>query len=248
MFKIIILGAIQGLTEFLPVSSSGHLVVVQRLLGLKDQLVFLDISLHIGTLLSLATFFYKDIAAACRDKKMILLILIVTIVTGAIGLTFKTLFESFFELPRLVSIILVLNGAVILLTQFIKKGGRLPGYADSALMGLSQGLAIAPGISRSGATISTLLLRHIDPQDAFRFSFLASIPAILGAFILEAKDILGTKAVSYQPPELVAGIVASYAFGLLALIILKKSLLRGYFHLFGYYCILAGTTFFFLST
>jgi len=243
MLKLILLGAIQGLTEFLPVSSSGHLVIVQRFLGLQENLVFLDISLHIGTLFALATFFFKDILSACKDARMILRILIVTVVTGLIGLAFKKIFESFFAAPALVSVLLIVNGLFILSTRFIKKGGRLPGYADSALMGLSQGIAITPGISRSGATICTLLARKIEPGQAFRFSFLASIPAILGAFILEAKDADWTKITEYRPLDVTAGIVTAYFFGILALFILKKTLLGGRFHVFGYYCVLAGTAF-----
>ena len=243
MLKLILLGAVQGLTEFLPVSSSGHLVIVQRFLGLRENLVFLDISLHIGTLLALATFFFKDILSACKDARMILRILIVTVVTAVIGLTFKKIFESFFAEPMLVSALLIVNGLLILATRFIKKGGRLPGYADSALMGLSQGISITPGISRSGATISTLLARKIEPGQAFRFSFLASIPAILAAFALEAKDADWTKITEYRPLDVTTGIVAAYLFGILALFILKKSLLGGRFHIFGYYCILAGTAF-----
>lgn len=243
MLRLVLLGAIQGLTEFLPVSSSGHLVIAQRLLGLRENLVFLDVSLHIGTTIALATFFHKDILAACKDAKMILRILIVTVITAAIGLAFKKVFESFFDTPAVVSALLILNGFCILATRFIKKGDRLPGYADSALMGLSQGIAITPGISRSGATICVLLSRKIEPGQAFRFSFLASIPAILAAFALETKDADWTKITEYRPMEMTAGIVTAYVCGILALFILKKFLLRGRFHVFGYYCVMAGTIF-----
>ncbi len=243
MLKLILLGAAQGLTEFLPVSSSGHLVIIQRLLGLQENLVFLDISLHIGTLLALVTFFFKDVLAACKDAKTILRILIVTVATGIIGLIFKKAFESFFTAPTLVSALLMVNGLLILSTRFIKRGGRLPNYADSALVGIAQGIAITPGISRSGATICALLARKVGPEQAFRFSFLASIPAILGAFILEAKDTDWTKIIEYRPPDIAAGVAAAYVFGILALFLLKKSILNERFHVFGYYCILAGTTF-----
>ncbi len=243
--KIVLLGAIQGITEFLPVSSSGHLVIIQRFLGLRENLVFLDVSLHIGTLAALATFFYKDIVAACKNTEAILRILIVTVITGIIGMTLKKTFESFFNAPAPVSALLILNGLFILSTGFIKKGGRLPGYADSALMGLSQGIAITPGISRSGSTIGTLLMRKVEPGQAFRFSFLASIPAIAGAFALEAKDADWMKIAEYRPLDVTAGIITSYLCGLLALFLLKKALLGGRFHVFGYYCVLAGTMFLF---
>jgi undecaprenyl-diphosphatase len=247
MLKLILLGAIQGMTEFLPVSSSGHLVIIQRLLGLHQNLVFLDISLHIGTLLALVTFFFKDILAACKDAKLILRILIATVVTGIIGLVFKKVFESFFTSPALVSVLLIVNGLLILATGFIKKGGRLPNYADSALMGISQGIAITPGISRSGATICTLLARKVDPREAFRFSFLASIPAILGALLLETKDTDWTKITEYHLLDIATGVATAYTFGILAMFLLKKSLLSGRFHAFGYYCVLAGTTFLFFA-
>ncbi|MFA5038777.1 MAG: undecaprenyl-diphosphate phosphatase [Candidatus Omnitrophota bacterium] len=246
MIKLILLGFVQGLTEFFPVSSSAHLIIGQHFLGLTENLVFLDISLHIGTLLSLFAFFYKDILASLRNPRMLGLILIVTVVTAAIGLSFMKLFRSCFESPSTVAAILVLNGLLILGTKFIKKGERKPGPFDSVLTGFSQGLAITPGLSRSGATISTLLLRRIHREEAFLFSFLASIPAILGAFVYEARDVDWTMIREYSPAALAAGILSAFLTGLLALWILKKSLTGDKFHVFGYYCLLAGTAFFLL--
>lgn len=244
MIKLILLGCIQGLTEFFPVSSSAHLVIIQHFLGFKEELVFLDISLHLGTILSLLVFFYKDIWKALKSFQTIRLIVIVTLVTGAIGLPLQKFFKAFFENPSLVALVLAFNGLLILGTRFIRKGDRCPGMTDSMWMGAAQAIAITPGISRSGATISALLCRKIGLDQAFQFSFLASIPAILGAFLYEAKDIDLSRLNSYHPGELILGIAAAFLSGMLALVLLKKILHRNRFHLFGYYCLLAGIVFF----
>lgn len=246
IFKLLLLGLMQGFSEFLPISSSAHLVITEHFLGLKDNLVFLDVCLHMGTLFSIFVFFFKDIIAFLFDKKMAAKIAIVTAITGSIALVFMKALHSCFDNPALVAIILVCNGFLILSTKFVKTGVRLPGYLDSMLMGISQGLAVTPGISRSGATISTLLFRKIDLQEAFRFSFLASIPAILAAFVYEAKDIDWSKIRDYNLFELGAGMFIAFLSGLLALKVLRRSLKNNKFHYFGYYCIAAGAVFFFL--
>lgn len=244
MHKFMILGILQGLTEFFPVSSSAHLVIIQHFLGFKEELVFLDVSLHVGTILSLLVFFGKDIWKVLKNGRMIGLIAIVTAVTGIIGLPFHKFFKGFFDNPSLVAVILAFNGLLLLATQWIKKENRQPGLADSFWMGAAQAIAITPGISRSGATISSLLFRKIGLDSAFQFSFLASIPAILGAFLYEAKDVDWKHLGSFRPADLMAGIFCAFLSGILALVLLKKILHRDKFHLFGYYCLAAGLVFF----
>ncbi|HAJ56199.1 MAG TPA: undecaprenyl-diphosphatase [Candidatus Omnitrophica bacterium] len=238
MLKIIILGAIQGLTEFFPVSSSGHLVIAQHYLGMTEDVVLLTALLHIGTILALLTFFSKDVWAAIKTPKTLWYTAVVTAVTSVIGLCFRKNFETLFNSARLVAVFIVINGLILSLTRFFKKGKRSPGLADSALMGVAQGLAITPGISRSGFTITTLLARGVEKEQAFRFSFIVSIPAIIGAFLLEAKDV--DLSIHLSPLAITAGLAASYIFGLAALSCLSKIIKADKLHWFGYYCLSLG--------
>lgn len=238
MFKFILLGATQGLTEFLPVSSSGHLVVLQHFFGLEKDILFLDISLHMGTLAALLSFFFKDIISVSKKPALLGPIALATLATGIIGLGFKSIFESFFTNIALVGVFLFINGIILLLSQRTKDRQRDVRPADGALMGIVQGLAIAPGISRSGATIVTLLSRGISREEAFRFSFLASIPAVLGAFLLELKQISWPETLDM--PSLLAGVAAAYLCGVLSLAWLAKIVKTKKIHYFGAYCILLG--------
>lgn len=241
MIKIILLGAIQGLTEFFPVSSSGHLVIAQHYLGITGNLVFLDVLLHIGTILALFVFFFKDILRALKSPKTIGLIAIVTLITGVIGIAFKKTLESLFNSTHATALQVLINGMILLTIPFFKERQRQPGLMDSAVMGVAQGVAIIPGISRSGLTITSLLAIGIKREEAFRFSFIASIPAIIGAFLLEAKD--ADLAASFPTAALLAGIATAFAFGMLALCGLKKLIDSKKFYLFGYYCICFGIVF-----
>ena len=245
MLKFIVLGAIQGLTEFLPVSSSGHLVIAQHFLGQVKNVIFLDVLLHIGTVLALLTFFFKDIISALKNFKMIGYIAVVTLITGIIGITFKKIFESFFHSVLYVAVFLIFNGFILILTRFFRDGQREPNIIDSTIMGAAQGLAIAPGISRSGMTIAVLLSRGIKKEEAVRFSFMASIPAIIGAFFMELKDMPSFSV--FNPKELILSMGTSYLFGLVALLLLMKTVKMKKFYLFGYYCFILGISLLFFS-
>jgi undecaprenyl-diphosphatase len=240
IIKIAILGAIQGLTEFFPVSSSGHLVIAQHFLSIKENVVFLDIFLHTGTILALLTFFFKDILKVFKDPKMLGYIATVTIITGVIGITFKRTFESMFLSTHDTAIQLLINAVILLSVPFLKEKNKNIKLPDCIIMGIAQAVSIIPGISRSGATIVSLLARGINREEAFRFSFLASIPAITGAFLVEAKDV-NFKNMAFDLRELSAGFITSYLFGILALVILNKIIKKQKLHYFGYYCLLLGT-------
>ncbi len=237
MLKYVILGIIQGLTEFFPVSSSGHLVIMQKLLGISGQEIALAVVLHLGTVCALILFFFKDILEVFKNIKLLFLILIVTIITGIIGVLGKDFFESLFSSPKLVALALIVTGAILLLTQKIREPKRdTVDFKDALFLGIMQAIAIIPGISRSGITISTLLFRKIDKETSFKFSFLASIPAVLGAVLLETKKMdiaLRTNTISFT-----AGFIASLLTGLFSLWILKLILRKAKFHYFGYYCII----------
>ena len=237
MLKYTILGIIQGITEFLPVSSSGHLVIIQKFIGITEEAIVISVVLHLGTSLALIIFFFKDILNLLRNMRLLSYIIIVTLVTGIIGISGKGFFEKLFNSPRAVAIALIFTGIILVLTKkFMEKKRSTLNIKDALILGLTQGLAIVPGISRSGITISTLLFRGLDREISFRFSFLASIPAVLGAAILEAKDISLTCNIA--PRNLILGFIFSLLTGLLSLKIFKIILGKAKLYYFGYYCII----------
>lgn len=237
MLKYIILGIIQGITEFLPVSSSGHLVIMQRIFGITGNEVAVSIILHLGTTLALIVFFFKDILKLLRDIKSLSLIVIVTIITGIIGVSGKDFFEGLFVSVKPVAIALIFTGIILLITRKFMQGKRDNlTFKDALILGLTQGIAIIPGVSRSGITISTLLFRKINRDLSFKFSFLAAIPAVLGATLLEVKDI----GFSFQgeAKNLLIGFIFSFGAGIFALKILEIILNKAKLYYFGYYCII----------
>jgi undecaprenyl-diphosphatase len=245
----IFLAVVQGLTEFLPVSSSGHLVFFQSLFGLKEPPIFFDVMLHLGTLLSVAVYFRKDIlgiikgvVSTLRRKeenregaKLFLWIILASIPTGLMGVFFKDWFESLFAKPKLVGGMLILTGLILWLTRWTKKEGKpigRMGWLDAIFIGIAQGVAIIPGISRSGATISTGLFSGLDRELSGKFSFLLSIPAILGATLLEFKEF-DTASGLGNP---LIGAAVAFGVGILALTILIKMIKMGKMFKFSYYC------------
>jgi len=224
------------LTEFLPVSSSGHLVLLQKLFRISGEEVAVSVVLHLGTLAAVCLYFFKDIVRAAKDKRMVLYIGAVTLITGAIGIAGRDFFEGLFSFPAAVCAAWLFTGLVLLATKrFPARGREAVTFKDSVILGFTQAVAIIPGISRSGMTISTLLFRGVAKKTAFSFSFIISIPAILGATLLEAKKI--GFAVQGNAAALSAGFIASLGAGLVSLMFLKRALLKEKFHLFGYYCV-----------
>ena len=265
--EAILLGILQGLTEFLPVSSSGHLVLAQTFLGLNEPLVFFDVMLHVGTLAAVLvvyrdaiwklttgglstltdTQFWRKPASTFNtstELRFVWLILIGSIPTGVIAVLFKTELESFFHEVRLVSVMLILTGVILQLPRLRKQDldtsdtptGKLRTW-HAPLIGIAQGCAITPGISRSGTTISLALFLGIPAKKAAEYSFLLSIPAILGAVVLKVRDI-GETTIPYYIVG--AGTLAAFIVGYVALRFLLVVLNRGKFSLFSYYCIALG--------
>ncbi|MCK4388892.1 MAG: undecaprenyl-diphosphate phosphatase [Desulfobacterales bacterium] len=259
-----VLGIIQGLTEFLPVSSSGHLVLFQNLFGLREPEIFFDVSLHVGTLVAICGFFFKDIRqiaktlfsvstwsvrenslweSLCQKPEMRLLglILVGTVPTAFLGLLFWPIAEKVFSSVQIVGIMLFVTGVLLWLTRGLKRGGRNAAQftiRDALFIGMIQGVAILPGISRSGATIVIGLFRGLNRETAVRYSFLLSIPAILGAMVLE----LGEALVSGFPPAdaLLVGTFIAAAVGYAALKLLVQAVKKGRLHVFAPYCWLIG--------
>lgn len=236
MIKYIFLGIVQGLTEFLPVSSSGHLVILEHLFGITENQLAITVILHLGTGVALLIFFFRDLLELLQNFRLLLLLLTATAITALIGYSGKDFFESLFASPKPVAAALLITGAVLSITRNFLNGKRNNlKMKDAVIFGLTQSIAIIPGISRSGMTISTLLFRNISRQESFRFSFLAAIPVIFGAAILEAGKI--NFAIGLNRGNLAVGFLFSLISGLIALSLLKRILERAKFHYFGYYCI-----------
>ncbi|MCK5004440.1 MAG: undecaprenyl-diphosphate phosphatase [Candidatus Aminicenantes bacterium] len=242
LLKIFLLSFVQGVSEFFPISSSGHLVIFQELIGFKTIPLVYDIFFHIGTLISVLLYFFKDIlsiAKGIREKEniqFISLIIVASIPTGMIGLFFKEQLEGMFTKPGIVGYFLLATAFIIFISKFISiKRPNI--YVAAFIIGLFQGIAIIPGLSRSGLTISVGLILSMGFIFSFRFSFLLSIPAIIGALILEIDKVpFDGHHIFY----LLTGTVFSAIFGLIALYFLKKIILKEKFHYFSYYCVFAG--------
>jgi undecaprenyl-diphosphatase len=240
LIEVLILAVIQGLTEWLPVSSSGHLVITQTVLGLNLPLIF-DVMLHVGTLFVVLIVFRKDIvniikAVVKRDfetdeGKLVLFIVVGSVPIAIIGFLFHDVIESLFSNLLAVGVALIITGSVLFFSE--RKGNRKMGIIDSLLVGLAQGAAIIPGISRSGLTVATGLLRKIDKATAFRYSFLLSVPAVIGATAMQSRDIiLGNMDIA----PLFLGATISMIVGYASLKLLQKIVMNEKFHLFAYYC------------
>lgn len=261
-FEAILLGLVQGITEFLPISSSGHLVIAQHFIeGFEQPGVLFDVMLHFGTLIAVVVYFRKDISAiiSCltfkatpenkESKKLSLLIIAGTIPTVIIALSFKDIFEKLFTSLPTVGLMLIVTGTFLYFTKSIKNPDREEkdfGVIDAVIIGFVQGMAIIPGISRSGSTIAAGIFRGINPVAAARFSFLLSIPAIIGAVILQARGFneLSLAGVgTYFLGAFVAGIS-----GYLSIAALMKILMTGHLRFFSYYCwVVGGAVLFFLK-
>lgn len=209
----IILGIVQGLTEFLPVSSSGHLVIFQELLNFNTPGIIMEVILHAGTLLAVLFFYRKELHKL--SSEYLTLIAIGTIPAGIIGLLFNNSIESLFQSLTLVAFALIVTGVMNFYSdkQKTSKSGLNP--RDALIIGLFQAFAIIPGISRSGATIFSALVLGKERSEAAKFSFLLSVPAILGANILELATFEGSLGIDYM--TLIVGLAVSFVVGVFAI-------------------------------
>ena len=246
----IILGSIQGITEFLPISSSGHLVIAQSLLNLKLPGNIIEVVTHLGTLFSVIIVYRKDIIELLCDfknlstKKYIFMLFIGTVPAVIIGLSAKSFILLFFESIKMVSFSLIFTGLILLLSKRRNKKKSLISYKNSLLIGLSQALAIIPGISRSGITISTGILLGMNSKEAARFSFLLAIPAIFGAGIITVLDMVDQPVQIIPYKIMFAALVSSFIVGYLSLKWFLGILENGKLHIFGFYCITIGAIIF----
>ncbi|NVL90923.1 MAG: undecaprenyl-diphosphate phosphatase [Desulfobacterales bacterium] len=260
----VVLGIIQGLTEFLPVSSSGHLVLFQNMFGLREPELFFDVSVHVGTLVAICVFFYKDLRGIiatlfsastwsagedslweglCQKPEMRLLglILVGTVPTALLGLLFRPIAGKLFSSVQIVGAMLLVTGLLLWLTRGMKIEGRDMAHLtiwDALCIGVIQGAAILPGISRSGATIAMGLFKGLNRETAARYSFLLSIPAILGAMILELGEVPASGFPSAK--VVLLGAFTAAAVGYVALGVLIRLVKKGSLHAFAPYCWLLG--------
>jgi len=246
LLSVIVLAIIQGLTEFLPVSSSGHLALAGMILKVPEGDMTFEIVVHLGTLMAVLAVYKKDltelVSGVFRKKRESLvlagLLIIGSIPAALVGFFLADSIERAFNSPVLVSVMLLVTGCVLFSTKFMKSGNRdNPTITGSFIVGISQAMALLPGISRSGFTISTGLFAGIKREKAARFSFLLSIPAIAGAAVLKLGD---TGNIGIDFSLMITGFLISALTGYLALRILLKFLRTGRFSLFSWYCWLLG--------
>ncbi|MCK5817497.1 MAG: undecaprenyl-diphosphatase UppP [Candidatus Marinimicrobia bacterium] len=256
--KIIILAIIQGLTEFLPVSSSGHLALAEYLLGIESPGVTLEVFLHFGTFLSVLVIFWKDIVKiliavfgnfwkvwkyptvmkANEDFAMGVYIALSMIPAGIVGLLFEEQIDGMFDNIVLVGVALLVTGTVLFLTQWAQNERRpLKGW-KAFLMGVVQAIAIIPGISRSGSTVSVGMFLGMPREKVAKFSFLMALPLIFGATIMKAKDAFAAEGFVWS--GIIIGTVTAFLFGYFAVKWLLRAIIKGRLYIFGFYCLALG--------
>jgi len=257
LIKTIILGIIQGLTEWLPISSTGHLKIAEHFMNEKTPLLF-DFILHIGTLIVVLLFFRKEIKNILlasvhldfktENGKLIPLIIVGSIPAAIIGVMLDEPVNYAFQNILPIAVAFVLCGIMIYSVKFAHEKNDSIGYSAAIIIGIVEGITIIPGFSRSGATIATALLLGIKREKSFKFSFLLSIPAILGALgysFLKRSGELASAEVGW--PEIITGVIVAMLIGYIALKLLWKILVKKKFHFFAFYCWLLGTVLIMLS-
>ena len=241
----IIIGFVQGITEFLPISSSGHLVIFQKILNINYPGNLIEVSAHLGTLLSILFIYKTDIwsfaatAKTQKSKYYIFLIILATIPSVVFVFLGKSFLLSLFDSIGSVSIALIFTGIILFISGFQKNANQKLNISKGLIIGMSQALAIIPGISRSGMTISLALLLGISAKEAAKFSFMLAIPAIFGATILTLLDAQFNQYQQMIYPLLITALV-SFISGYIALNFLIKILNTGKFFYFSFYCIFVG--------
>ncbi len=248
LFQAFLLGALQGATEFLPVSSSGHLVLAPWLLGWPVSSLAFDAVVHWGTALAVIVYFRRDWLSLVKEtrsfeKNLLSLILLGTLPAALIGYLLEDFFEGMFARPVAAAGFLLVTAALLALTEWLGRRERdldTLDWLDALLVGLAQALAILPGISRSGATIAAGLARGLKREPAARFSFLLATPIILGAGLLKVMGLAQAGAMAAQAPTLIVGFLSASAVGLGCVHFLMRYLQRRRLYPFAVYCAVVG--------
>lgn len=248
LINVVIIGIVQGITEFLPISSSGHLVILQNLFGINEGQLTLDIFLHIGTVIPILIIYWQEVKDILLFKKetrrLSWLIIIGIIPTGFIGFFLKDFFVGFFSSVLNVGFMLLITGLFLYLVEKFavsKKGLAEMKEHNAIIIGIAQGLAIIPGISRSGTTITASIFQGLDRESAAKYSFLVSIPVIMGAGLLELKEVFDNGFTGTSNWALIiTGAAVAAVTGYLAIKYLLHILKQGSLMVFAYYCWILG--------
>jgi len=235
--KYIFLGIVQGLTEFLPISSSGHLYILKEYLAIGQKLLPFFILLHFATLLAICVFFNKEIRKSFSKKRILVNIGLITLITMSIGFLIDVFLKGIFEGKYFVLFCFLISGSLLISIKVKNQNRSLDDLRlkDSLFLGILQGFAILPGISRSGITIFGLLRRGFRPKEAFNLSFLMALPVILSVTVIKFKNLC---SLNIPIVGIVGGFLSAFLFGLSSIFIVKKSIMHNFFDKFGYYCIM----------
>lgn len=262
ILQAMIIGLVQGLTEFLPVSSSAHLIFVQQALGLSDVGLAFDVLMHVGTLVAVVIYFYTDIINMIKGfflslidlkegnfipeikkdpyKKLAWLTILATIPVGVVGVLFNDAVEAMFTGLTVPAFLLLITGCLLYISQRMNSGRidvRNFTIKEALIMGCGQAIAVLPGLSRSGTTIASGLFAGLDKEFAAKFSFILSIPAILGAAVFQLKDLSGG---SIEIGACIAGFIVAVISGYFAISFLLKIVRERSLDIFAYYCWIVG--------
>lgn len=248
IIESIILGLVQGLTEFLPVSSSGHLAVFQEIFKNDYNIISYNVALHVATLIAVFIIFKDDVLEMIRKpfSRLTLLVVVGTIPTLIIGAAFSDFFDKMFRTNATLGLQFFLTGTILWYAESVKtkgKGLEQMKYKDAAFVGIAQGIAILPAVSRSGMTISGALWRGLDRKFALRYSFLMSIPAILAAAAKDALDLIKagpSASVGVEPVVLIAGMLAAGISGYVAVKFMMDFFRKASLKVFSYYVFALG--------
>ncbi len=279
VWKAVILGLVQGLAEFLPISSSGHLVIIKQVLGtdLGSGGMFFDVMLHFGTLIAIFIAFRKDIAKLVSEgihilidifanicifftrifksgrtyrriirssyRRFVMLVIVSTIPTGIIGILLSDIIEAANDMVLVPGVCLFITASFLIIADLADAGSKKPkevSYLDAGIAGIAQGLSTMPGISRSGTTITACILCGFDRKFAVKYSFIMSVPAVLGAVVLELKDFQADIIAQKDIPSCIIATVVAAVAGYFS-ICFMMALVRGKrYKYFAIYCIIAG--------
>ncbi|MDR2149927.1 MAG: undecaprenyl-diphosphate phosphatase [Spirochaetaceae bacterium] len=248
ILEAVILGAVQGLTEFLPVSSSGHLVLIQQLMHIETPSLFFDTMLHLGTLLAVFIVLWSDIWDLLRQpvQPLTSFLVLATIPAVVVALFLRDFIEASFESPDFLGIAFLITGLVLFVAEYIsKRPGRFRSDLelngkDALIIGIMQSIALFPGISRSGFTLAGALSRRLERGFAARFSFLLSIPAIIGALVLQIQELPdGISASVYSTPVIVGTFTAALV-GFISIKVMLKLIQEHSVRIFACYTAILG--------
>ena len=244
MIEVTLLSVLQGIAEFLPISSSGHLVLGKELLGMREMGMRIDIFLHVGTLAAIFAFYFSVIRRIVVNLEWsyVLKVIVSAVPAGIVGVLFKDQLEAAFASPKMVGGALIFTGVVLTLTKFLPKGERDVSFLRALWMGLAQAVAILPGVSRSGMTLAAARASKVEAEKSAEFSFLMSAPPIAGAALLELLKSLkaAEPAAEVSWGLTIYGCVLAAVVGYFSLKLLVRSLKGRWFWLFGPYCLVAG--------